>query len=112
MILRDCLALAFPPQDCFDIQTDRILTRSQSKKKRLHPELENQYRFICREVTFDYIEPDSGKEYPLSLCVLRFKVSGNGNENIITNLPQEEFPPSEIKNLYGLRWGLRFPFGS
>lgn len=36
-----------PNEECFDIQINRILTRSQSKKKRLHPELEDQYRYIC-----------------------------------------------------------------
>lgn len=39
--------------DSFDIQIHRILTRTNSKKKRLHPELPEQYRFICRKVAFD-----------------------------------------------------------
>lgn len=99
-----------PKEDCFDLQVNRILTRSQSKKKRLHPELEDQYRFICRNISFDYIEHGSGKEYPISLRILRFKISENSYENIITNLPQEEFSLEEIKMLYSLRWNIETSF--
>ena len=47
-------------QDCFDITIRRILTRSQSRKKRLHPELADQYKFIGREVAFDYLAAKTG----------------------------------------------------
>ena len=97
-------------QDSFDIQIKRILTRSNSKKKRLHPELADQYKFICREVAFDYIDSENQTEYPIDLRVLRFKISEDGYENIITNLPPEEFPVDEIKQLYHLRWGIETSF--
>ena len=97
-------------QDSFDIQIKRILTRSNSKKKRLHPELADQYKFICREVAFDYIDSENQTEYPIDLRVLRFKISEDGFENIITNLPPEEFPVDEIKQLYHLRWGIETSF--
>ena len=96
-------------QDCFDITIRRILTRSQSRKKRLHPELADQYKFICREVAFDYISPQK-PEYPITLRVLRFRISESGYENIITNLPREEFPAEEIQELYHLRWGIETSF--
>lgn len=94
----------------FDIQVNRILTRTQSKKKRLHPELAEQYRFICKNVTFDYIDPEKKNEYPISLRLLRFKISEDGYENIITNLPASEFSAEEIKMLYNLRWGIETSF--
>ena len=97
-------------QSSFDIQVRRILTRSNSKKKRLHPELADQYKFICREVAFDYIDPEKQPEYPIDLRVLRFKISEDGYENIITNLPPEEFPVDKIKQLYHLRWGIETSF--
>ena len=100
----------FPDTESFDIQVNRILTRSNSRKKRLHPESEDQYRFICSSVTFDYLDSDSRKEYPISLRVLRFKISDDGYENIITNLPVEDFSVEEIKRLYGLRWGIETSF--
>ena len=104
------LGTDFPDTENFDIQVNRILTRSNSRKKRLHPELEDQYRFICSSVTFDYLDSDSRKEYSLSLRVLRFKISGDGYENIITNLPVEDFSVEEIKRLYRLRWGIETSF--
>lgn len=96
--------------DCFDISINRILTRSNSKKKREHPELESRYKFICQDVAFDYIAPGVQNEYPISLRVLRFKVSNTGYENIITNLPAQEFPMEEIKELYNRRWGIETSF--
>lgn len=104
------LGTDFPDTENFDIQVNRILTRSNSRKKRLHPELEDQYRFICSSVTFDYLDSDSRKEYSLSLRVLRFKISDDGYENIITNLPVEDFSVEEIKRLYRLRWGIETSF--
>ena len=97
-------------QDCFDVQIDRILTRSNSKKKRLHPELPDQYKYICQDVAFDFIDPEKQNEYPISLRVLRFQVSEDGYENIITNLPPDTFPVEEIKCLYHLRWGIETSF--
>jgi len=108
--MRRLLGSDLPDEECFDMQINRILTRSQSKRKRLHPELEDQYRFICHDVTFDYIEQGSGDEYPISLRILRFEISDSGYETIITNLPAEEFSPEEIKTLYGLRWGIETSF--
>ena len=104
------LGMDFPDTENFDIQVNRILTRSNSRKKRLYPELEDQYRFICSSVTFDYLDSDSRKEYSLSLRVLRFKISDDGYENIITNLPVEDFSVEEIKRLYRLRWGIETSF--
>lgn len=105
------LGTDFPKdQDCFDLQINRILTRTNSKKKRLHPELSDQYKFICQNVAFDYIDQDNQTEYPIALRVLRFPISEDSYENIITNLPPEEFPVDEVKHLYHLRWGIETSF--
>ena len=95
---------------CFDIQINRILTRSHAKKKYLYPELFDQYKYICQNVTFDFIDPENRTEYQIPLRVLRFKISEDKFENIITNLPADEFPMEEIKNLYHLRWGIETSF--
>lgn len=108
--MRRLLGQDIPEENCFDLWINRILTRSQSKKKRKHPELEEQYRFICRDVAFDYIDHGLGDEYPISLRVLRFKISNDTYENIITNLPASSFSASEIKSLYELRWGIETSF--
>ena len=96
-------------KDIFDIQIHRILTRTHAKRKRLHPELGDEYKFVCQKVTFDYIN-EQCPEYPITLRVLRFPISENSYENIITNLPNEEFSMEGIKYLYHLRWGVETSF--
>jgi len=39
----------------------------------------------------------------MHLCNVRFKTADGKYENIITNLPDDEFPSDEIKLLYNLR---------
>ena len=102
--------LKIKEKDNFDIWITRFLTRSRSKKKRQHPERAEQYKVICKDVSFDYLIPGRQNEYEINLRVLRFKISENGYENIITNLPSDEFSPDEIKHLYNLRWGIETSF--
>lgn len=86
-----------------DCHVDRILTRSQSKKKRTRPEFTSSYRHICKSVAMDYL--DAGRsEYDISLRVVRFEISEGCFENIITNLPDLEFDHEDFKELYHLRW--------
>lgn len=86
-----------------DYHVDRILSRSQSKKKRLHPELEEQYRYVCPNVPMDYLTQDQ-TEYKISLRVVRFELTPGCYENLITNLPDLEFDLDDFKDLYHLRW--------
>ena len=100
----------YPQQPSFDIHITRILTRSTSIKKRLHPELGSLYRYICNNVPFDFIEPRSGIEYTMHLRALRFSINANSYENIITNLPDDIFTLENIKDLYHLRWDIENSF--
>ena len=86
-----------------DYRVDRILSRSKSTKKRLHPEYSDQYRYICPDVPMDYIS-DGCPEYHLSLRVIRFQLPGGSFENLITNLPDQEFSLEDFMELYHLRW--------
>ena len=97
-------------QESFDVSIQRILTRSQAKNKHLHPELEDQYKYIYQDVAFDYIIPGEHPEYTIQLRVLRFQISEDNYENIITNLPLSLFSLEEIKTLYRLRWGIETSF--
>lgn len=98
------LAAAALP-DRMDQWTDVILTRSNSKKRRAHPELAAMYRYICKAVPFDFIT-DNQPEYPMRLRVVRFKIAEGIYENIITNLSDSEFPTEHLKDIYYLRWGI------
>lgn len=93
-----------------DAQVTRILTRSSSKKKRKYPELDDCYRHICKAVRFDYLDETSTNEYTIPMRVLRFKITENTYENIVTNLPEEDFSLEDIKVLYNLRWSIETSF--
>ena len=99
-----------PKQETFDVKVTRYLTRSHSKKKYLHPELASQYRNICQKVSFDYFPAQGYGEYEISLRVLRFPIGNGTYENLITNLPENEFHVEEIKEIYRLRWGIETSF--
>lgn len=86
-----------------DYHVDRILSRSQSKKKRQSPHQAEQYRFVCRNVPMDYLTQEQS-EYKLSLRIIRFELSEGCYENLITNLPDLEFDMGDFKDLYHLRW--------
>ena len=53
-----------------DMHVDRILTRSQAKKKRLRPELSENYRYTCMAVPMDYLD-EKHLEYDISSRSLR-----------------------------------------
>lgn len=99
----DCLP------DRIDQWAEVILTRSNARKKRLHPEWESLYRYICKEVPFDFIT-DSHPEYHMQLRVVRFQIAQGVYENIITNLPSDEFSLEQVKYIYHLRWGQETSF--
>lgn len=96
--------------ECIDADVEIILTRTQSKKKWMRPDLAAQYRFICSEVTFDFIEHGSDDEYHLPLRVVRVPVADGVYENLITNLPAGEVSADELKHWYNLRWGIETSF--
>ena len=86
-----------------DCRVERILTRTQSKRKRSRPLLSERYRYICQAVPFDYLDA-SRCEYDISLRIVRFEISPGCFENIITNLPELEFDFEDFRDLYYLRW--------
>ena len=46
----------------------------------------------------------------MTLRVVRFPLSADTYECVITNLPSDEFPPDELKKLYTMRWGIETSF--
>lgn len=86
-----------------DCRVERILTRTQSKKKWSRPQMQERYRHICQAVPMDYLD-ENQNEYDISLRIVRFEISPGCFENIITNLPEREFDFEDFKELYHLRW--------
>lgn len=88
------------PDEEFDIDVTRILTRSQAKEVRKNRE---KYTFLPSNVSFRYLDFEH-EEYELTFRVVRFKITDDTYECLATNLPREEFSPSDLKELYHLRW--------
>ena len=100
-----------------DCRVERILTRTQAKKKWSRPSRSDQYRYICQAIPLDYMDADH-PEYDLSLRIVRFEIAPGSFENIITNLPEREFDFEDFKDLYHMRWNeensfrdLKYPLG-
>jgi hypothetical protein len=100
-------SLELPKTDEFDVTVTKILTKKNTNHVKEHPEL---YRYLPKKATFDYLDMHTNTFYPLSFRVVRFKISEDSYETIITNLESEEFPPGKIKELYHLRWGIETSF--
>jgi hypothetical protein len=67
-----CLKL--PCVQEFDQKIDLILTRKQTNEIKAHPEL---YKFLPKNTTFDYLDSNNNKFYPISFRVVRFKIAEN-----------------------------------
>ena len=96
-----------PEQDEFDIDISLILTRKQTKDVKENPSL---YKFLPKISPFDYLDLHWNKFYPINFRVVRFKISEDTYESIITNLNRIEFPADKIKELYHIRWGIETSF--
>lgn len=100
-------AISLPIEDEFDTDVHVILTRKQTNVVKDNPEL---YKIIPKTSTFDYLDLHMNKFYPISFRVVRFPISEDAYETIITNLDSESFPLTKIKKLYQLRWGIETSF--
>lgn len=100
-------AMTLPDGDEFDVITHRILTRNQTNLTKKNPEI---YKFLPQNSTFDYLDKHKNMFYPMTFRVVRFKITEDSYETIITNLDSKEFLPKKIKELYHLRWGIETSF--
>lgn len=96
-----------PKEEEFDTNIEITLTRKDSKEIREHPE---RYKRVHKNNYLDYIDLENHLFYTFNFRVLRFRLSENNYECIITNLPKTEFSAKNIKELYGMRWGIETSF--
>ena len=94
-------------QESFDETVTIILTRKQTKDVKANPD---KFRFLPVNSTFDFLDLYSRQFYEIKLRALRFPISENAYECIVTNLPSEEFSWADIKELYHMRWGIETSF--
>jgi len=98
--------LRLPSGGEFDVDIRRILTRKQTNEVKAQPEI---YRWLPSNTNFDFL-PRSTDFYSISFRVVRFKITDDTYETVITNLRPDDFPPEELKKLYGMRWGIETSF--
>lgn len=90
-----------------DRDVSTIITRKQANKHKAHPET---YTIIKKHV-FDFIDvADKNTEYPMQFRAVCIDLGESNYEYLVTNLPRDKFPPSELKKLYHMRWGIETSF--
>lgn len=109
--------LDLPDSGSFDVPIDLNLTRKQTNEVKALLPYRNHYRYLSHSVKLDFLPARSRKAdpltwYGLSFRIVRFPISGDSFEVILTNLPADDYPPDEIKCLYSMRWGIETSFRS
>ena len=99
--------LSLPCTGELDVSIQRILTRKQTKETKANPQI---YRFIPNNSSFDFLDLEFNIFYPISFRIVRFKITEDSYETIITNLDASDFPSLELKKLYNMRWGIETSF--
>ena len=94
------------PDGEFDIDVFRMLTLKQNKMTKACPQL---YKFVPSNMRFDFMSKEN-PWYEFQCRVVRFKITDDTYECIITNLDRDEFTIDDIKNLYCKRWGIENSF--
>ena len=88
----------FPDAE-FDMHIRRTLTTKQTNEIKAHPEI---YKFVPKNQRFDFF--DGSPYFDFECRVVRFKISDDTYESVVTNLDESEFNIQDIKELYHLRW--------
>ncbi len=103
------------PKESLDRHVTLSLTRKQSNKTKELLKDKEHYRLLIKNSVFDFLP--EGEEYSspasfyeISFRIVRFPISEDTYETILTNLPEDSFPPEEIKRLYSMRWGIETSF--
>ena len=94
-----------PKDGEYDYTFDRIYTMKNSKLVKTHPEIYHPVRYNRNSV---FLNPDH-PEYRMKLRIVRLQLDDD-YECLITNLPDEEVSPAQLKKIYWLRWGIETSF--
>ena len=105
--------LDLPDSEEFDLFVDLSLITKQTNKMKKLCKNRNQYKHIHKD--FDYLPKINRKHEPaifynLPFRIVRFKISEDSYETVVTNLDIATFPPGELKELYNMRWGIETSF--
>lgn len=103
--------LSLPASKEFDVPFSVNLTRKQTNAAKADINL----KYLSHGVIFDYLPTKCKKSIPvtpytISLRIVRFQLSEDNFETLITNLPASDFSSRDLKQLYALRWGIETSF--
>ena len=104
-----------PMKSEYDVPISMNLIRRQNKVTKELFKDRNHYKFVPATSTFDYLPTKSRKadpllSYNLRFRIVRFKISEDGYETVLTNLESDQYPPERLKELYAVRWGIETSF--
>ena len=107
--------LEIPNSDEFDTKFHLNFTKCRTREAMELLKNTKQYKLLYANAHFDFLPPTSKKDTPftsyyLPFRVVRFKISDNSYETVITNLDAKNFPVEELKRLYSMRWGIETSF--
>lgn len=91
-----------PDQDEFDIQVTRILTYTYTNEIMRHRETYVPLNKITN-AHFEFIDEEH-PFYTMKFRVVRFKITDDTYECLITNLDESEFSAQDLKEIYHCRW--------
>lgn len=100
-------SLQLPSFEEFDERITLKLTRRQTNEIKANPQV---YKILPKNSKFDYLALKSPVFYEFTFRVVRFAISDNTYETILTNLDCDKFPAHTIKELYHMRWGIETSF--
>ena len=94
----------------FDTILSVGLTRNQTNDVK-----QSNLKLISHTQTFVFLPQTSKKSIPmqpyfLSFRVVRFKLTEDSYEVLLTNLSEDEFSVVDLKELYAMRWGIETSF--
>lgn len=107
--------LDLPSSDCFDMKINLNLTRKQTNETKKLLQYKNHYKIISSTQTFDYLPQKNRKAEPaqfynLGFRIVRFQISEDTYETVLTNLEEEQYSSQKLKELYASRWGIETSF--
>lgn len=107
--------LELPETECFDVDISLKLTRKKTNEVKELFKDKNHYRMLSSTQPFDYLplknkKAEPTKFYELNFRIVRFRISEDTYETVVTNLDKNMYSPAELKKLYSSRWGIETSF--
>jgi hypothetical protein len=96
--------ISLPETEEFDIDIELTLTRRHTNEVKKNP----KYKFMPAIQQFDFL--DENMEYTIKFRAVRFQLTEDSYEVLMTNLSKDEFDIGQLKELYHLRWGIETSF--